>query len=1044
MTSTGGTRRASTPSGTTSGGRGVGNSAGFSDAACPMSPPTPPCVSSAGVTSEPRRKPLTDEEVLFAFDEFLYHGEIRDFLKAQHSFERISSSLDTEDFDALIPPCLEVLEFSNQFIRNDTMLCLLYISLGCTLGDAPCDILGPAMRRHAAVLARHDALPMFVRSLDFLLGLDVERPPPEDGMVEKEFRLIFNCIYLQVLFNEHDEGFVRSLELGQGRLGASLVTLLFEATKMCADNERIPIKKVTLLLLRVLQCLLDVPDSLLYPMPNPSPEHAASSPAGWEVHALQPQVREFQSFTALHLHERNMIQKYSGFKCPAAIEEGLEIIQRYKDDFIMNYKFHPSEIAFMQNTPFLRDVYLRYEQLRIQGMALPSSSADETAPRLPDDAEAEQWAAKSIPAALGSLATVGGTLVGDQQQQQQPSRREKPAISPWSSSASSSAASIGSEASDDEARASVFSEAASAAETVVAAEGHSGGDVTSGGASCTNDDGTANATIPRSDYACGGEDGNGEDILASLDGCVGGGANQASCAASDSAGDASDRPVNDVNKSTTRQERGQRRRKPLLPVQGPEEDSNSPEEVFRRLYLAIFPRLTETVVLLLRLLLTSCSNVENYPGVIDMSRERHATHMREETAAERAQLAAFEKVMPSDAERMHRHRDIMAAAVSGVILILLKQARKAVSEQFSSLAQLITDSNGALVVLKFLNQDLSAAMEPRDPFPVMSCLHGRRQGAGTGVPSWPACATLRLVEVLYLLCKDSPERVRKYLIHYRAPFILKRLHRMENLQVQGLVLKLLKKQVRYLPRKWKQTNMKAISSIYSHVPTSPLEDWLLIEPFGETATEGPSQADIRANNVVYNSELLRHLSEGTAPLPSNGRPAAAGPRGISSLEGHVAAMRALRPDGGVSPRGVAASNGSLAATAAGVMAAGGASPLDGGGSALPIDGPWDGAAAVSTGNGTAAGPRVTVGGSTVCGAAASAGYRSGTSSCVSLGVGGACSRSIHHDMAGEGVAGTSAGVPHGVEAVDALFEELGDEVQDYARMFPEYVPPGCA
>ena len=34
--------------------------------------------------------------------------------------------------------------------------------------------------------------------------------------------------------------------------------------------------------------------------------------------------------------------------------------------------------------------------------------------------------------------------------------------------------------------------------------------------------------------------------------------------------------------------------------------------------------------------------------------------------------------------------------------------------------------------------------------------------------SWPACATMRLVEVLYLLCKDSPERVRKYLIHYKA------------------------------------------------------------------------------------------------------------------------------------------------------------------------------------------------------------------------------------------------------------------------------------
>merc|ERR1719191_2461909 len=125
------------------------------------------------------------------------------------------------------------------------------------------------MRSHAAALARHDAMPMLVRSLDFLLGQDAASLQAEEGMLEREFRLIFNCIYIQLLFNEHDEGFIQSLELGQGRLGASLVSLLFEATKMSADNDKIPIKKVILLLLRVLQCLLDVPDRVLYPMPNP-------------------------------------------------------------------------------------------------------------------------------------------------------------------------------------------------------------------------------------------------------------------------------------------------------------------------------------------------------------------------------------------------------------------------------------------------------------------------------------------------------------------------------------------------------------------------------------------------------------------------------------------------------------------------------------------------------------------------------------------------------------------------------------------------------
>lgn len=223
-------------------------------------------------------------------------------------------------------------------------------------------------------------------------------------------------------------------------------------------------------------------------------------------------------------------------------------------------------------------------------------------------------------------------------------------------------------------------------------------------------------------------------------------------------------------------------------------------------------------------------------------------------------LPDVECVMPSEATEKHRHREIMAAAISGILLMLLKQAKASASEQFSALAQLITDSNGALVVLKFLNQDISAATETQDMPPVLPCLRTQPALAGSWVASWTTCATLRLVEALYLLCKDSPERVRKYLIHYKAPFILKRLHRIENQQVQGLVLKLLKKQIRYMPRKWKQANMKSISAIFSTVPMSPLEDWLLNEPLSDVATEGPSQADIRSSNVAYSNDLLRQLS----------------------------------------------------------------------------------------------------------------------------------------------------------------------------------------
>jgi len=645
---------------------------------------------------------------------------------------------------------------------------------------------------------------MLVRSLDSLLGQE-EHNSHDDGMLEREFRLIFNCLYLQILFCKHNEGFIRSLELGQGRLGKSLVALLFEAAKMCADTDRIPIKKVVLLLLQVLQCLLDVPDYVLCPSLDPEP----CVPEVPEKHLM---VRDFQAFAALHLHAWSMQQRYRSCGCPAAIQEGLSIIEGQQYDFLTNYAFHPSEVSFMQTCGWMQEAYERYEELQRRGLTASRRPIEDRKKPLKLRRNVEEASCRNEKSEGCDAGGRSGDMDG-----------------PCALNADASC-------SDSDTSASGWSTAASQESTAVNDDCWSGASVSTviNCAEEHSDDGRDLGALPQSQTPTGG--GGARDATVHK---------QQECSLS-----------NGSAVGASRRER------------------DSSAAVFQRLYLAIFPRLTETVVLLLRLLLTSCSNVENYPGVVDMARERHATKIADEAGLDQHPLLmAYERNVPTDAAEAQRHREIMAAAVGGVIFILLKQARKSVPEQFSSLAQLITDSNGALVVLKFLNQDLSSAMEPRDATPVLPCLWSVATGADGApvLPSWPACATLRLVEVLYLLCKDSPERVRKYLIHYKAPFILKRLRHIENWQVQRVVLKLLRKQVRYLPRKWKQANMKAISAIYSLVPMSPLEDWLLNEPLGDVAIEGPSQADIRASNVVYNASLLRHLSSnaglglGTAP-----------------------------------------------------------------------------------------------------------------------------------------------------------------------------------
>ncbi|CAE7694954.1 fam40 [Symbiodinium pilosum] len=127
------------------------------------------------------------------------------------------------------------------------------------------------------------------------------------------------------------------------------------------------------------------------------------------------------------------------------------------------------------------------------------------------------------------------------------------------------------------------------------------------------------------------------------------------------------------------------------------------------------------------------------------------------------------------------------------------------------------------------------------------------------------CGNARLLELLHMLCKTCPDRVRKYLVQYRASFILKRLHKSVGSPVHRLILKLMKKQVRHLPRKWKQTNMKILSACYLQVAMSPLEDWLLSEPRGEA---GPDAASVVQDSKA--SSAMRTMQGSTRPRPYHG------------------------------------------------------------------------------------------------------------------------------------------------------------------------------
>lgn len=740
------------------------------------------------------RKPLGDSELLYFIDEFLFLGEVRDFMKARDSFIRIGLTLGTEEFDVLIPYCLEVLQFSQQPVRIDTLLCLMHISFGCSFGNLPAPMTAMAMRRNSEALARHGAMQVFVRCLAFLLAQDADTSQ-EEGVVEREFRLVFNCMYMHLLLNDHNAVFVHSLKCPASKRSSCLLYIVFEATKICADREKIPIKKTVLLLFRTLRCVLDVPDHVL----TPNPDAVVTKPEEEKTEDLKPRIREFQAFTALVMHEASVRNKYNSKVNPVAITEALEIIAEYRDDFLKTHVFHPAEICFMRDRPFLHDAYDRYMEFKREGALAPRRRPKrrKSAARMRNASDFKDTLAHEAVASLGKLAD---------------------SSDPGSQNGCTEGDGTHSEAS---------SELASS-QTSFTNVGAS--------SSCTDETFLA-APVSR------------QRTVPPL-------------------------YANKLNSPESWNEFGHYC----------QESTETPEETFHQLYVSIFPRLNDTCVLLLRLLLTSCSNVENYPGVVDLTRERAATSLPEEegvsalhetalgqpsnasdgggdadsTAVNASETGGETSARTSaEATEAARHREIIAATVSGVLLILLRQAKRNSLEQFACLAQIVTDANGVLVALKFLNQDLMTVMDTKDQS-LQSVPPNVEGGPNPDQPqpNWLICAALRLVRVLYILCKDSPERVRKFLIQYKAPFILKRLQRIENEQMQRLVLKLLKTQVRYLPRKWKQTNMKAISSIYSMGRINPLDDWLLNESLGDPTTEGPPPMDIRNANAKYNAAVL--------------------------------------------------------------------------------------------------------------------------------------------------------------------------------------------
>ncbi len=162
----------------------------------------------------------------------------------------------------------------------------------------------------------------------------------------------------------------------------------------------------------------------------------------------------------------------------------------------------------------------------------------------------------------------------------------------------------------------------------------------------------------------------------------------------------------------------------------------------------------------------------------------------------------------------------------------------------------MVDANGVLVLLKFLNQDLSVIKFPGE----MAIFKG--DSAAVCYKGLMSDIVKQMLKLLHCLCCKYPERIKSYLVQYKAPLIMRKIHnKFSEEEIKLRTLKLIKIQIKYLPKRWRETNMRIVSTIYEKLKLSVQDDWLMWEGWNPQEDKGLTQDEIRNSNGEFNAKF---------------------------------------------------------------------------------------------------------------------------------------------------------------------------------------------
>ncbi|CAG8505543.1 11339_t:CDS:10 [Acaulospora colombiana] len=315
------------------------------------------------------------------------------------------------------------------------------------------------------------------------------------------------------------------------------------------------------------------------------------------------------------------------------------------------------------------------------------------------------------------------------------------------------------------------------------------------------------------------------------------------------------------------------------------------------LYRSILPHLPNIVIVLLKLLLATVpSHPNNVKGNENDIPIKDGTSTNNGYVSDSHTNSSASSVDTIEEVDIRRHREITSKAVSAILLLMLKHLKLNHVLKFEYLSQLLVDANCLLLIFKILSmQDVSIVIKAKNEVDDLNffryCMTINNRDADeedSSLDNRENCskntllqqenestkekqrtvskndlnidldycwrnlfASINFLRILQKLIKKKTHRILS-LVRCKSSAILKKTLKVSHPLLELYALKVLKNQIPFIGRKWKQSNMKVITSIYMNCRPGLRDEWIASTDADAEVEDAVAKQSLREMIKFYN------------------------------------------------------------------------------------------------------------------------------------------------------------------------------------------------